>query len=114
MRKGKCLDQRMLTQIGKARKRKPTTEKPEWKEEIEQGNIDEALIPLIKALNEAGLKTNGCCEGHGTVGEADPDEPGMPLVVDKAWVSIKIESIDFFIARGSLTIYWDRRLKEKQ
>ena len=28
-------------------------------------DIDECMIPLVRALNDAGIETEGCCCGHG-------------------------------------------------
>jgi len=54
--------------------------------------IDDELLPLILAMNQAGIKTRSCCSGH---------------TINKASVTIDIESLDsFFVHDDSLTLYF--------
>ncbi len=35
---------------------------------IDFNEIDDEMVPLIKVLNEYGIKTMACCSGHGKYG----------------------------------------------
>jgi len=54
----------------------------EYQKEVDLGGVkvwaDPELIPLLKALNEAGLTTRSHCCGHGN---------------NRAWVAIKLDNI---------------------
>ena len=71
----------------------------EWQEEVEICGqkfwADPLLIPLLKALNEAGLVTTKHCAGH---------EEGEP-----AWLVIKLDNVQHFEVRGNkeLKIMWN-------
>lgn len=66
--------------------------------------IDKELVPLIKALNDIGLRTTQCCSGHG---ETD------------AVVGIALEDLrDIAIKQhglygNQLVLWWDPRKKLK-
>ena len=59
-----------------------------------EDKIDKELIPLIKELNKAGLKTTQCCCGHGK---------------RTAYVSISMKNIQDVAVRDKgkrLVIWW--------
>lgn len=66
--------------------------------------IDDELVPLIKALNKAGLRTTNCCAGHGKY---------------DAYVSIALDNIkDIAIRRDGeyghrLVIWWNPVLRRQ-
>jgi len=35
------------------------------KDRVDIKKIDKCIAPIVRALNEAGIKTRGCCCGHG-------------------------------------------------
>lgn len=79
----------------------------EWQEQITIGDktfwADPELIPLLKALNEAGLITRAHCQGH------EGDNP--------SWIAIKLDNVqEVYIRRDNIyneiRIEWDRN-KEK-
>ncbi len=72
---------------------------------IEKGEIDEDMIPLIRALNQLGIKTTECCSGHGRI---------------DAYVAIDMDSLHDVAVRckkegtsmKKLVIWWQYKNKE--
>jgi len=62
--------------------------------------VDEELVPLVKALNDVGLRTTQCCQGY----------PGQD-----AYISITLDDITDVAIRQHglygkrLVIWWDKR-----
>ena len=79
----------------------------EYQKQVELNGVmvwaDPKLIPLLKALNEAGLITRSHCSGHDS---------------DKAFVVIKMDNIDSIEVRkdgeyDEVIIFWSRN-QEKE
>ena len=56
------------------------TGKPRWAVK----KIDACLVPLVKALRDAGIHMRGCCCGHGSlVGDITLQDGRVLLIVNK-------------------------------
>ena len=69
--------------------------------EPKEGSIDEGIFPLVKALNEAGLRTTQSCSGHHGIKGVECAE----ICIDMECV----EDVAFRQNGKRLVIWWKRR-----
>lgn len=63
--------------------------------------IDKELATLVKALNEAGLKTTASCQGN-------PDLSHIQGALHWAYISIDLHEIEVDVINGKVSIRWPR------
>jgi hypothetical protein len=46
--------------------------------------VDRCIAPIVKALNDSGIYTSGCCCGHGESNGSILLHDGRELIIEKA------------------------------
>lgn len=69
-----------------------------YKKHNQEIEIDDEMLPAIKALNELGLETHSCCAGH-------PERHKT-----KAQIAFRAENVDVIISNGIVSINWNRHI----